>query len=141
MGAAQEAFIRDFLDSWGDGESDPDSNKILEAFADDAEWQLWVPGGPTLKGREAIGKDIVRQLKFCNRMKCGLLSITSSDTQVMTERHDTFFAGDVKVDHYLMAVYDLDESGRIKAWREYFDVADVDRQLKAASAVVPKVGT
>jgi limonene-1,2-epoxide hydrolase len=100
-----------------------------------------VPGGPTLKGREAIGKDIERQLRFCNKMKCGLVSITSSDTQVITERHDTFVAGEVKVDHYLMAVYDLDENGKIKAWREYFDVGDVDRQLKAAQAVVPKVGT
>lgn len=141
MGAVQEGFIRDFLDAWGDGESDPDSARILAAFADDAEWQLWVPGGPTLKGREAIGKDIERQLRFCNKMKCGLVSITSSDTQVITERHDTFVAGDVKVDHYLMAVYDLDETGKIKAWREYFDVGDVDRQLKAAQAVVPKVGS
>jgi limonene-1,2-epoxide hydrolase len=141
MGAVQETFIRSFLDAWGDGESDPDSEKILAAFADDAEWQLWVPGGPTLKGREAIGKDIERQLKFCNKMKCGLVSITSSDTQVITERHDTFVAGEVKVDHYLMAVYDLDENGKIKAWREYFDIGDVDRQLKAANAVVPKVGT
>jgi limonene-1,2-epoxide hydrolase len=141
MGAVQEAFIRDFLDAWGDGESDPDSSRILEAFAEDAEWQLWVPGGPTLKGREAIGKDIERQLRFCNRMKCGLVSISSTDTQVMTERHDTFVAGGVTVDHHLMAVYDLDADGKIVGWREYFDVNDVDRQLKLAKAEVPKVGT
>jgi limonene-1,2-epoxide hydrolase len=141
MGAKQEEFIRDFLDAWGDGESDPDSERILEAFAEDAEWQLWIPGGPTLKGREAIGKDIKRQLSFCNKMKCGLVSITSSDDQVMTERHDTFVAGDVTVDHYLMAIYDLDADGKISRWREYFDINDVDRQLKAAKAHVPKVAT
>lgn len=141
MGAVQEAFIRDFLDAWGDGESDPDSERILAAFAEDAEWQLWLPGGPILRGREAIGKDIERQLRFCNKMKCGLVSITSSDTQVLTERHDTFVAGGITVDHYLMAVYDLDAEGKIKAWREYFDVGDVDRQLKAAKAEVPKVGS
>ena len=60
--------------------SDPDSERILAAMAEDAEWQLWMPGGPVLRGREAIGKDIERQLRFCNRMKCGLVSITSSDT-------------------------------------------------------------
>lgn len=141
MGAVQEALIRDFLDAWGDGESDPDSERILAAFADDAEWQLWVPDGPVLRGREAIGKDIERQLRFCNRMRCGLLAITSSDTQVMTERHDTFVAGGVTVDHHLMAVYDLDADGKIVRWREYFDKGDVDRQLQQAKAVVPKVGS
>lgn len=141
MGAVQEEFIRDFLDAWGDGESDPDSERILAAFAEDAEWQLWLPGGPVLKGREAIGKDIERQLRFCNKMKCGLVSIASSDTQVLTERHDTFVAGEVTVHHYLMAVYDLDENGKIKAWREYFDIDDINRQLKLAKAEVPKVGT
>jgi limonene-1,2-epoxide hydrolase len=141
MGAAQEAVIREFLDAWGDGECDPDADKILSMFAEDAQWQLWLPGGPTLKGREAIGRDIRRQLSFCHKMKCGLLSITSSDRTVMTERLDTFVANGTTVHHHLMAVYDLDAAGKITAWREYFDYGDVERQLKAAAATVPRVET
>ena len=57
MGVAQEKFIREFCEAWGDGsfEKKPDVEKILSMMSEDAEWQLWVPGGPIVRGRAGAG--------------------------------------------------------------------------------------
>jgi limonene-1,2-epoxide hydrolase len=66
--------------------------------------------------------------------------MTSDDTTVITERLDTFRSGDRVIEHSLCAVFELDDTGKITAWREYFDVADLNRQLREAKATVPRVG-
>jgi limonene-1,2-epoxide hydrolase len=140
MGAVQEGVVRTFMAAWGDGtQRDPVVETIVSMFTDDAEWQLWVPGGPTLHGREAIRADIARQLRFATYMRCNPLSIASNDRQVFTERVDRFVSNGVDIDHHLVAVFDVTGDGKIAAWREYFDPGDVNRQLEAANAVVPPV--
>ena len=131
MGAAEEAIVREFMDAWGDGsQRDPDVEKILSMFSDDIVWQLWVPGGPTLRGREAIRADIDRQLGFATFMRCGPAHIASSDGVVFTERTDQFRSRGRTVTHHLVAVFEVDDHGKIAAWREYFDPEDVNRQLR-----------
>jgi limonene-1,2-epoxide hydrolase len=140
VGVKQEEFIRRFLDAWGDGQLErPDVEVIAEALSEDVVWQLWMPGGPALRGKTAVVADIERQLVFATHMRCGVLAIASTDTTVVTERLDTFRSGEVTVEHSLCAVFELDGSGRIEAWREYFDVADLQRQLREAKATVPPV--
>jgi limonene-1,2-epoxide hydrolase len=124
---------------WGDGTiPEPDVDAIVSMFTEDAVWQLWVPGGPTLRGRDAIRTDIARQVTFARFMRCGAMHISSTDRVVFTERLDTFRSGDVTVRHALVAVFEVEPDGLISAWREYFDPGDVDRQLKAAQAAVPR---
>src|SRR6476660_4973672 len=142
MGAAQEHVVREFMDAWGDGTQEVhDIEKILSMFCDDAVWQLWVPGGPTLQGRDAIRADIERQLKFATFMRCGPVHVTSNDRVVVTERVDEFQSKAQRVEHHLVAVFEVDGDGKIVAWREYFDPDDVNRQLrdasKAAKAAAP----
>ncbi len=140
MGAREEQLVRRVLDAWGDGQTErPDVDAIAAALADDVTWQLWMPGGPTLRGRDAVVADIERQLVFATHMCCGVQRMTSHGSTVITERLDTFRSGSVTVQHSLCAVFDLDADGKIAAWREYFDVRDLDRQLKAANATVPRV--
>jgi limonene-1,2-epoxide hydrolase len=135
MGAAQEAVVTAFMAAWGDGtQREPDVGTILPMFTDDAVWQLWVPGGPTLHGRDAIEADIGRQLGFATHMRCGSISMASNDRQVFTERLDRFISKDVQIDHHLVAVFDISADGRIAAWREYFDPEDVNRQIRTARA-------
>ena len=134
MGAAQEAVVREFMDAWGDGTREvPDIEKILSMFTDDATWALWVPGGPVLRGREAIRADIQRQLGFATYMQCGLVHIGSSEHVVFTERVDHFRTRGRTIDHHLVATFDVEPDGRISGWREYFDPEDVNRQLKEAA--------
>jgi limonene-1,2-epoxide hydrolase len=135
MGAAEEAVVAAFMSAWGDGtQAEPDVDTILSLFTEDAVWQLWVPGGPVLRGRDAIRADIGRQLGFATHMRCGPIAVVSNDRQVFTERLDRFASRGVQIDHHLVAVFDISDDGRIAAWREYFDPEDVNRQLRAAGA-------
>ena len=139
MGATQEAIVSRFMTLWGDGTVElPDVEAIVSMFTEDAVWQLWIPGGPTLRGREAIRKDIGRQITFASHMRCGPIHIASTDRVVFTERLDTFRSGDVTVQHALVAVFEVEADGLISAWREYFDPGDIDQQLKAARVAVPR---
>jgi len=142
MGAAEEAVVSAFMSAWGDGtQAEPDVDTILSMFTEDAVWQLWVPGGPILRGRAAIKADIRRQLGFATHMRCGPIAMVSNERQVFTERLDCFISRDVQIDHHLVAVFDISDDGRIEAWREYFDPEDVNRQIRAAGAnFAPKDG-
>jgi limonene-1,2-epoxide hydrolase len=142
VGAVQEKLIESFLEAWGDGLTErPDTEAIGRALSDDVTWQLWLPGGPVLSGKEAVLADIERQLHFATHMRCSVITMTSDDKTVVTERLDTFRSGDRVIEHSLCAVFEIDDEGKIAAWREYFDVADLDRQLREASATVPRVGS
>src|SRR5271155_625302 len=130
MGLAQEKFIAEFCDAWGDGnlERKPDVEKILSMMSPDAEWQLWVPGGPTIRGREALRAEIHRQMRFATNNKCNIVNVLSSDTMGMQERSDTAIILGKPCPHQMVAIYELDGDGLIKRWREYLDMADLMRK-------------
>jgi limonene-1,2-epoxide hydrolase len=130
MGLVQENFLKEFCDAWGDGsfEKKPDVEKILSMMAEDAEWQLWVPGGPTIRGRDALRKEIHRQMRFATNNKCNIVNVLSSDTMVMQERADTAIIRGRPCPHQLVAIFEFDAAGLIKRWREYLDMADLLRK-------------
>jgi limonene-1,2-epoxide hydrolase len=131
MGVAQEKFIKEFCDAWGDGslEKKPDVEKILSMMSEDAEWQLWVPGGPIVRGRAALREEIQRQIRIATNNKCNIVNVLSSDTMVMQERSDTAVILGKPCPHQMAAIYELDEAGLIKRWREYLDMADLTRKM------------
>lgn len=131
MGLAQEKFIEEFCDAWGDGsfETKPDVEKILSMMSEDAEWQLWVPGGPVVKGREALREEIHRQIRIASNNKCNIVNVISNDNMVWQERSDTAIILGKPCPHQMVAIYELDENGLIKRWREYLDMADLTRKM------------
>ena len=131
MGVAQEKFIKEFCDAWGDGsfEKKPDVEKILSMMSEDAEWQLWVPGGPIVRGRAALREEIHRQVRIATNNKCNIVNVLSSDTMVMQERSDTAVILGKPCPHQMVAIYELDSAGLIKRWREYLDMADLTRKM------------
>jgi limonene-1,2-epoxide hydrolase len=131
MGIAQEKFIKEFCDAWGDGslEKKPDVEKILSMMSEDAEWQLWVPGGPIVRGRAALREEIQRQIRIATNNKCNIVNVLSSDTMVMQERSDTAVILGKPCPHQMVAIYELDGAGLIKRWREYLDMADLTRKM------------
>src|SRR5208282_3841705 len=131
MGLVQENFLKEFCDAWGDGsfEKKPNVEKILSMMAEDAEWQLWVPGGPTIRGRDALRQEIHRQMRFATNNKCNIVNVLSSDTMVMQERSDTAIIRGRFCPHQMVAIYELDENGLIKRWREYLDMADLTKKM------------
>ena len=130
MPQKEQQIVLEFCNAWGDGATArPDVNKIISMFAEDGVWQLWVPGGPTIKGREALRSEIDRQCGFSTFMHCGITKMISSGSIVATERLDHFTMRGIRVEHALMAIYEIDAGGKIAAWREYFDTADIGKQL------------
>jgi limonene-1,2-epoxide hydrolase len=131
MGLAQEKFVEEFCDAWGDGslEKKPDVEKILSMMSEDAEWQLWVPGGPVVRGRAALREEILRQMRFATNNKCNIVNVLSSDRMVMQERSDTAVILGKPCPHQMVAIYELDEAGLINRWREYLDMADLTRKM------------
>ena len=131
MGLAQEKFIQEFCEAWGDGslERKPDVERILSMMSEDAEWQLWVPGGPIVRGRAALREEIHRQVRIATNNKCNIVNVLSSDTMVMQERSDTAVILGKPCPHQMVAIYELDSAGLIKRWREYLDMADLTRKM------------
>jgi limonene-1,2-epoxide hydrolase len=131
MGKQQEDFVREFCDAWGDGsdETRPNVEKILSMMSDDAEWQLWVPGGPTVKGKEALREEIGRQMSFATNNKCNEVNIVSNERMVMQERSDTAIILGRPCPHQMVAIYEFDDQGLISRWREYLDMADLTRKM------------
>lgn len=131
MGQKQEQFIREFCECFGDGsyESRADIDKVLSMMAEDVEWQLWVPGGPVIKGRAEIRAELERQKSFMRNNKCNIKNIVSSDTVVMTERTDDAVIYGRNAPHHMVAVYVLNEQGLIREWREYLDMVDLTQKM------------
>ena len=131
MGLAQEKFIQEFCEAWGDGslERKPDVEKILSMMSEDAEWQLWVPGGPIVRGRAALREEIHRQVRIATNNKCNIVNVLSNDTMVMQERSDTAVILGKPCPHQMVAIYELDSAGLIKRWREYLDMAYLTRKM------------
>lgn len=131
MGKHQEDKVREFCDAWGDGSDGtrPDVEKILSMMADDAEWQLWIPGGPIVKGKVALREEIERQMGFATNNKCNEVNILSNDRMVMQERADTAIILGRPCPHQMVAIYEFNDEGLISHWREYLDMADLTRKM------------
>jgi limonene-1,2-epoxide hydrolase len=131
MGIEIEDKVREFCAAWGDGSdaSRPDVDRILAMMAQDAEWQLWVPGGPIVKGQAALRAEIERQMGFATNNKCNEVNIVSNERMVMQERSDTAIIMGRPCPHQMVAIYEFDDAGLIVRWREYLDMADLTRKM------------
>ena len=125
-----ERLIADFCDAWGDGsaETKPDVERIVSMMSEDAEWRLWVPGGPLIRGRAALRQEIQRQTHYASNNRCHIVHAVSTDRLVMQERSDWAVLGCKPCPHQMIAVYELDEAGLISRWREYINMADLNRK-------------
>ena len=134
MARQQEEIIRRFCALWGDGSAEmrPQVEEILGMMTEDAQWQLWVPGGPVISGKDALRVEIERQMSFSSHNKLNILNIVSSDRVVMTERSDYALVRGVPMPQSMVAVYELNDEGLISAWREYLDTADLARKSGAS---------
>lgn len=55
--------------------------------------------------------------------------ICAKDTIVMTERTDKFLIGGKWRNIRLMGIFEIDAAGKIAKWRDYFDMAELQREL------------
>lgn len=114
--------IREFIAAW----SRLDPAELASFFADDGVYHN-MPTGP-VSGRANVEKLIRGFIASWTGTTWDVLNILSSGNVVIAERLDRIQAGDKSVDLPCVGVFEL-EDGKIRRWRDYFDLASYQRGL------------
>lgn len=112
-----DQIVRDFSAAWGRADLD----FIMDAFAEDAIYHN-MPMQP-LEGKTAIRAGIEGFLaQSPDGIDFEILNQVSAGSLVMNERIDTFVNEGKKTAAPVAGFFELDEAGKIKVWRDYFDM-------------------
>ena len=120
--------VRAFIAAWKRNDLD----EIMGFFADDCVYHN-MPMAPA-RGIEATRAIIKGYSSMASRVEWVLHQIAETESGVvLTERTDRFEIGGRWVELPVMGSFEL-AGGKITAWRDYFDLAQFQRQLPAAGA-------
>ena len=109
--------IGDFMRAW----NSLDIDAVMGFFADDAEYAN-IPMGPPHVGVEAIRAFIEGFMATTTEIDFVVhRQVDGGDGVVMNERTDNLVMDGKPISLPVMGVFEL-ENGRIKAWRDYFDL-------------------
>ena len=110
-----EKTIRAFIEAW----SRLDADELASYFAEDGVYHN-MPMGP-IAGRENVKQMIAGFISSWTETEWDVLNLISQGDVVVAERLDRTKAGDKAVDLPCTGVFEM-ESGKIKVWRDYFDL-------------------
>lgn len=111
-----EKIVRDFIDAW----PRLDVEEIVGYFAEDGVYHNMMLDPVT--GREALKGFIGAFAANWADTKWEILNLVSRDDLVIAERVDRMTVGGRKVALPCCGVFEI-ENGKIKVWRDYFDLA------------------
>jgi limonene-1,2-epoxide hydrolase len=119
-----EKVVSDVLAAW----TRLNVDEIMTYFAEDALWDN-VPMKPA-KGQAAIREMTQAFLKDTTTFTAKILRVVHAGNVVVNERVDTVtMKNGKKADIPVAGVFELDDHGKIKVWRDYFDIATFTKQL------------
>jgi limonene-1,2-epoxide hydrolase len=94
---------------------------------------VWVDGPQGVRrGAEAIKSELAAQLKAVGGVIVDVRSLLTEGGTVMVEQVSNSSIGGNSISTVVMAVFELDADGRIKQWREAYDLKSVIDQIEAA---------
>ncbi len=125
MSDANVKLVTDFCRAW----SRRNVDELMEYFAEDAVYHN-IPVQP-LTGKPAIANMLRAILQPATAIDWEVLNAAAGGDVVFTERVDRFEMGGKKVELPVAGVFEL-ENGKIRAWRDYFDMAAWTRQTAGA---------
>ncbi|RAK62760.1 limonene-1,2-epoxide hydrolase family protein [Phenylobacterium kunshanense] len=117
-------IIRDFIAAW----SRLDAAELAAFFAEDGVYHN-MPARP-VAGRAAVQAFIAGFIKDWTATEWDVLNIVEAGDVVIAERLDRTRVGDKPVDLPCCGVFEM-SGGKIKVWRDYFDLATYTRALGA----------
>ena len=120
---ANDALVRDFMAAW----ERRDTAFILECFTEDAVYHS-MPLTPIV-GKDAI-EAWVRRFEDVPAGRLEVRNQVASGAVVMNERTDFITLNGKPVTLPICGVFEMD-GGRIRAWREYFDLAPATAAFKS----------
>ncbi|MCP2280715.1 nuclear transport factor 2 family protein [Nocardia amikacinitolerans] len=115
-----DELVRAMCQSW----SDPDPDRIASYFAEDAVYHN-IPMEPIV-GRTAIRDFIAGFLTTFDAIAFDIHHQVTSGNVVMNERTDTLRGNGRDTPLPVMGVFEV-HNGAITAWRDYFDMAAINR--------------
>jgi limonene-1,2-epoxide hydrolase len=124
MQSNPETVVSDFCKAW----ARLDLDGVMGFFSDDAVYHN-IPMKPA-SGKDAIRKTIEGLLKGVKSIEFKILHSATHGNVVMNERVDSFEAGGKHISLPVMGVFEIDGHGKIKAWRDYFDLEMYMKQLR-----------
>ena len=113
---ANVAVITEFIEAW----SRLDPEELAAYFTEDGCYHN-IPVGP-VSGRDNVREMIAAFTADWTETQWDLINIVGDGDVVIAERLDRTRAGDKSVDLPCTGVFEM-QDGKIKMWRDYFDMA------------------
>lgn len=113
--ANNEQVIRDFISAW----SRLDVEELVQFFCEDGTYHNMPTKAVT--GHDALRPFISGFLKGWTSTEWDVLNLMSKGDVVFAERLDRTVVGSKQVDLPCCGVFEM-QDGRIKVWRDYFDL-------------------
>ena len=129
---ANKQLVLDFCKTWHTAWAAQDLSSLMDYFTDDIVWQD-IPDHTRVGKQECIDTT-VPFFEMCDEVEFDVKNILAGDRIVMTERVDTMVMKDGRrASTPIMGVFEI-ENGKIKVWRDYFDLDMFKSQLEVESA-------
>lgn len=122
---SNEEVVRSFIAAW----SRLDARELVDYFTEDGTYHNMML--PPVRGRDRLLPYIDRFLSGWSRTDWEILGILSGGDIVMVERLDRTRIGGRQIDLPCAGVFEM-QGGRIRVWRDYFDLATYTRALDAS---------
>lgn len=127
MSDPPESVIRKFLAAFPAS----DVAELISFFSDDA---VYVDGPRGVhRGVDAIRTEFEVQVQVVPSTAVDIKSLVSDGGTVMVERAECFEVGGKPIDHEVVGVFEVDDVGRIKRWRDYYDLTSLVDKVVAAT--------
>jgi limonene-1,2-epoxide hydrolase len=117
-----QAVVEEFINAWN--RSDLDS--VYSMMAEDIIWDN-IPMG-LVQGIEAC-KGLMANFPPMEAIEFVTHHISSKGNVVMTERTDRFLVGGKWRAIRLMGIFEVNGLGQVQHWRDYFDMAEFQREF------------
>lgn len=104
-----------------------DVKELSSYFTADAVYHN-IPLAP-VTGREAIEATLAQFLTPSKMCEFEIKAIASAGSVVLTERVDRFEMGGKPISLPVMGAFEVTADGKIKAWRDYFDMQQFTSQM------------
>ncbi len=118
-----ESVVRDFCRAV----ERRDIAALVAFFTDDAVYHN-IPLAP-LTGKEAIASTLEQFIGPATFVEFELVGLATQGSTVYTERVDRFEIAGKRVELPVMGAFEVTADGKIRAWRDYFDMQQFTSQL------------
>ncbi len=116
--------VRQFCDAWGSPE---EIDAALGLLSDDCRYHN-IPLDP-VEGLDAIRATVQGFSAGVEKIEFETLHIAANGNVVLTERIDSFFFPGKTIALPVMGTFEVNDDGKITAWRDYFDLNQMMSQL------------